>query len=1812
MSSNGAGTGSTPREPNSNTLLFNSASLRDLLGGAMGNTNGKGEKKRSRLAVKAAAQYSEFVQNILKEETGIVGLKRSQRVASKPSKKKKQASALSHISKMLEGDGRKKSFSKLDQARAMRLAHNNVFSFAAGLGMPHAETAYLEKQFQHVQDIVSEAERKIKIGFEQLVGRDKDTLLLDDAWLLMTLAGLEVDDKVFNKVCDRARVYDESSSKQKHEITSSPQGITNDKGNTGEEGDFLIETVEEEVVEMQFDLWLRGICSALRQQLMTCVLGERRGLVAPSYLESMSLSAKTAKRVSAFDNSLNNNDSNNNAMIGQPTHGKPSSPPIISMSKTVGMASIAEETLSGKPSLVKSKSGSAIIHPQASTMSKLPPVKIKQLQKKAAKKKLMKSFGFDDSFGRETPRCLINRADPIAGGSSVLAGGAPVGMARGVESVLATVDSLRRELRIAQEGLQQLNGMVDENIAWVHNNCDVVHSNVTISTRTKERCRKMAVEKLFTTISDYLDGSVLWALQRWRIACQYSHISKLAVVFARAKGIEGTCRVMGDALTRQYLRAWVPWMALYRLRQREEQEAACVEIQKIVYGFLGRVRVKQIRRNKLVIRIQSMFRCFKARRIVARKRKQALRRRINNCARRITEFFRNIVRKKEAKAEVLRRRRQRAAIKIQKIQRGIVGRARFKRIKDAKQRASEEYAARMRAREEAAAKAKAEKEAMLEAKRKEAEKLQASIKLREQASAKIAAGAAMAKGALGGIGRMFGGSKTAEETRGDEKVPPARTPSPPVPERAPSPIPSPQPSPVPERSPSPKPTSPIQSNQPTDPEPTVSTEATKTSEQVTNLADPDTEAASLKLQALARGGLARRKSVKLTQEKQARSIRMGLDMGSSVATGLSNMFGGGNKNKDKNKTKEENSPVGSGGGGGGGDGGGSRRPSLDGITTGISNFIRRPSLDGILPSFGSPSASQDKSSNEGNVPSPVGGGGGGGGGRKSPTSPVGTNEKASPKQSPTNGRSPSPTNMSASRQSTPPTVGPATTATLTGTATATATAPATSKSTAASPTESSTSLSAVKTQGSRSSSPLQSSGGGDSGDQKSVEKKSSFGSFFGSKEPKRSNTSSPPSTPPAASASSSSSSFSASSSSSSSSSPPSPSPSPTERKSNSPVTIQESNKSHSPKYEADSPITTQTQSHTQSQMQTTETDDKIEEEEDQWGTFVEEEEVPHKGDITTHKEDAREEEGEGDEDGDEEGSRTSVGSRASQERIETSEEKFARKMKEQREKEEEAAEIERQKAERAAARKRAEEEQLQKEQEEINKKLAAEALERKRRGEETPRTARSAFGSMFDVMSSAVKSSAELMKTSAEMVTQVTKKLATSPSPTPRLKRKGGPLPTPEIAVLRIQCAARCRRARIRVSNKRDAVKKSQKKAGLLIYWAVVTIQRIARGRQGRKRYQSFVFMAAKKREERILKLAKISQRIVRGFLGRRRVKKILKERQRKRTAAEFAKYNKDKGRRGNKVGKVKGEKEKSAVAAAASAAAANDEEDDDMEEGGISSEQAKALEEKIKRLEEIEASIKAREEAMLEAQRRTEEQAERMAAALKLIEERAAQEAARREVMEMAMGEIPSARSTGRSAKQSARGSGRKTTGRMNTLESARHSAPPTARSARGGAGIPPDAPSMMYEGEKWVQLWDPEESAHYWYCERTQAAQWDPPGTETNGAESDGYESMGGMTDYSTDAYSSGGEYDSDYGGNSEWQEFWDEQAQAKYWYNYNTGEATWARPGGSVGSSRGSAMNTQPAPVSMRSADWVSYLDPSTGQEYWYNAVTGESSW
>lgn len=270
-------------------------------------------------------------------------------------------------------------------------------------------------------------------------------------------------------------------------------------------------------------------------------------------------------------------------------------------------------------------------------------------------------------------------------------------------------------------------------------------------------------------------------------------------------------------------------------------------------------------------------------------------------------------------------------------------------------------------------------------------------------------------------------------------------------------------------------------------------------------------------------------------------------------------------------------------------------------------------------------------------------------------------------------------------------------------------------------------------------------------------------------------------------------------------------------------------------------------------------------------------------------------------------------------------------------------------------------------------------------------------------------------------------------------------------------------------------------------------------------------------------------------------------------------------------------------------------------------------IEEKLKLLQEIEKKIKESEEKVKEENRLTEEK-------LRQLEERErrlnSEKQSQDELMRLILGNV-SARSV---------------------LTARNGSNLPSARSARE-APIPADAPRLTFRGLEWVQLWDTDEKAYYWWCPTTKSAQWEQPGLEDyyskfyqqkeenlDAISESGYESSGAVTDYSTDldsnSYFSDGEYLED-----EWQEYWDEAAQAKYWYNNQTGEATWTLPESLAAnsssysfstSSYGSASSNSSGYASSGTRThsehdgWTSYLDEATGQLYWHNSITNEVEW
>lgn len=131
-----------------------------------------------------------------------------------------------------------------------------------------------------------------------------------------------------------------------------------------------------------------------------------------------------------------------------------------------------------------------------------------------------------------------------------------------------------------------------------------------------------------------------------------------------------------------------------------------------------------------------------------------------------------------------------------------------------------------------------------------------------------------------------------------------------------------------------------------------------------------------------------------------------------------------------------------------------------------------------------------------------------------------------------------------------------------------------------------------------------------------------------------------------------------------------------------------------------------------------------------------------------------------------------------------------------------------------------------------------------------------------------------------------------------------------------------------------------------------------------------------------------------------------------------------------------------------------------------------------------------------------------------------------------------------------------------------------------------------------EWKPYYDENTGSTYYFNEATNETSWSAP---NRNYESDGYDttaSQGTAIDYDTDTnYEAWNGYDVG-GDGSEWIEQWDDQAQARYWFNTVTLEASWTQP---------EEMNGNAA-----ADEWMSHIDAETGKEYWVNQLTNETTW
>ncbi len=303
----------------------------------------------------------------------------------------------------------------------------------------------------------------------------------------------------------------------------------------------------------------------------------------------------------------------------------------------------------------------------------LPPLRLGRMLRKQRKdqglslgKKHFTKAGFDASFTRATPRVLQNKA--TVGKDFAQGGGATE----------AEIEALRWELTVAREGIKHLDKMVDTNIAWVQSNCDMSGLAVNFSDRTKQKCRKMATERIVAVYVNLAENTQYWAMRRWQTAVRFDRLSTTVKKYSKLKGIEILTNTLWKAITNQmYNRGWRPWLRFVQAQILAKMNKAAIQIQRIARGRQGRVRFEKKKLGQVAITLQKLFRETKAVQVIKEKRFVREQEMNNVAVRAIQKLLKKLINIRRAKAEANQRRMDRASIRIQKIHRGRQGRKDF-------------------------------------------------------------------------------------------------------------------------------------------------------------------------------------------------------------------------------------------------------------------------------------------------------------------------------------------------------------------------------------------------------------------------------------------------------------------------------------------------------------------------------------------------------------------------------------------------------------------------------------------------------------------------------------------------------------------------------------------------------------------------------------------------------------------------------------------------------------------------------------------------------------------------------------------------------------------------------------------------------------------------------------------------------------------------------------------------------------------------------------------------------------------------------
>ena len=282
--------------------------------------------------------------------------------------------------------------------------------------------------------------------------------------------------------------------------------------------------------------------------------------------------------------------------------------------------------------------------------NQLPPLKIQQA---LAAKHLRKDGNFDDNFGRQTPHILQSNTH-------------------------ATVHELRRELELAERGLEHLQSEVKKGVQWVQLNCPAaVKSN-----RAKKYCKQWGVEKLKRFLMGQDSSNLVQGFNKWMDFVQFNRNMDNIDKFIEIKTCHKIFTLLSTFCLRQQGTAFGHWSNVCTMQRNREFQMSSVEIQRLTRGFLGRRFAHEVLRDSSACKIQNRWKCKKAKGITEGLRIQKQR---NDAATLLQRKYRGYEDRKAAIWVVQGKREQRGALKIQSRWRGRGDRDRVNKLREEKE-----------------------------------------------------------------------------------------------------------------------------------------------------------------------------------------------------------------------------------------------------------------------------------------------------------------------------------------------------------------------------------------------------------------------------------------------------------------------------------------------------------------------------------------------------------------------------------------------------------------------------------------------------------------------------------------------------------------------------------------------------------------------------------------------------------------------------------------------------------------------------------------------------------------------------------------------------------------------------------------------------------------------------------------------------------------------------------------------------------------------------------------------------------------------